>query len=105
MATTAKTPQDHKAKAEKVVEPHAPEDKFVFTSRDGELTFTLPYLENLTRRQVKAVQASAKEDADEVLFELLLSPEEFEQLDDLTLWDQRELMERWNAESAVSLGN
>ena len=102
MATTAKTPQDHKAKA---VEPHDPSEKFVFVSRDGELTFTLPYLENLTRRQVKAVQASAKEDADEVLFELLLSAEEFEQLDDLTLWDQRELMERWNAESAVSLGN
>ena len=102
MATTAKTPQDHKAKA---VEPHAPDEKFVFTSRDGELTFTLPYLENLTRRQVKAVQAAEKEDADEVLFKLLLSEAEFEQLDDLTLWDQRELMERWNAESAVQLGN
>lgn len=101
----AKQPQDRLPKNEKAVEPHDPSEKFVFTSRDGELTFTLPYLENLTRRQVKAVQASAKEDADEVLFELLLSAEEFEQLDDLTLWDQRELMERWNAESAVSLGN
>lgn len=101
----SKTPQDHKAKTEKTVEPHGQDEKFVYTSRDGELTFTLPYLENLTRRQVKAVQASKKEDADEVLFELLLSPDEFEQLDDLTLWDQRDLMERWNAESAVQLGN
>lgn len=102
---SVKTPQDHKTKAEKTVEPHDPSEKFVFTTRDGELTFTLPYLENLTRRQVKAVQAAEKEDADEVLFKLLLSEEEFEQLDDLTLWDQRELMERWNSESAVSLGN
>ena len=102
---TAKQPQDHKTKAEKAVEPHGPDEKFVFTSRDGSLTFTLPYLENLTRRQVKAVQGASQEDADEVLFELLLSAEEFEKLDDLTLWDQRELMERWNKESAVQLGN
>mgnify|MGYP006206866459 CR=1 FL=1 len=78
---TAKQPQDHKTKAEKAVEPHGPDEKFVFTSRDGSLTFTLPYLENLTRRQVKAVQGASQEDADEVLFELNANKLE-------TLWNQ-----------------
>lgn len=107
MAT--KQPQDRKPKATPVkeVEPHDPSEKFVYTSRDGSLTFHLPYLENLTGRQVKKLKAAedSGEDPDEVLFSMLLSPEEFERVDDLTLLDQKYLMEQWNAESAVQLGN
>lgn len=98
----AKKPQDHKPKTE----AHAPDEMFVYTSRDGKTTLHLPYLENLTRRQVKALQAAETtgEDADDVLFKMLLDEDEYAALDDLTLLDQKNLMEQWNAESAIQLG-
>lgn len=99
-----KQPQDRKPKAEKPVEPHDPDEMFEYTTRDGKHTFALPYLENLTRGQFKKVQAAERGTEDEVLFGLFLDEEGMEKLDELTLWDQQVLMERWNEESAIDLG-
>ena len=99
-----KQPQDRKPKAEKTVEPHGMDERFEFTTRDGKHTFSLPYLENLTRGQFKKVQAAPNDKVDDVLFEILLDEEDIEKLDELTLWDQQKLMEDWNEESAITLG-
>lgn len=101
---TVKQPQDRKPKAEKTIEPHGLDEKFEFTTRDGKLTFELPYLENLTRGQLNKVRAAERGEEDDVLYGLLLSPDMVEKLDDLTLWDQQQMMERWNEESAITLG-
>lgn len=101
---TVKQPQDRKPKTEKTVEPHDLDELFEFTTRDGKHTFALPYLENLTRGQFKQVQAAERGKEDEVLFGMLLTPDMVEKLDDLTLWDQQQLMEKWNEESAITLG-
>lgn len=106
----AKVPADHQ-EPEAVKERHDPSEKFVFTCAAG--TFTLPYIENLTRGFIKGlnnltrqVQAGElEEDAvDEYLFGGLLAEGEYEKLDDIALWDQEQLMEQWNEQSAMSLG-
>lgn len=103
----AKQPQDHKSKAKKdqEQEPHAPDDLFEYTSRDGKHTIRIPYLENLTRGQTRKLSAAATdEEAEDVLFSMLLDDDEQAVLDELTLWDYTKLVETWNAESAITLG-
>ncbi|MCC5781375.1 hypothetical protein CRM73_00130 [Kocuria sp. CCUG 69068] len=105
----AKLPTDHQEGQEK--QRHDPSEKFVYTCDAG--TFTLPYIENLTRGFIKGlnnltrqVQAGElEEDAvDEYLFGGLLAEGQYETLDDISLWDQEQLMTQWNEQSAMSLG-
>ena len=103
--TTAKQPQDRKPKAEKAParpEQHDMSEKFVYESSAGE--FELPYIENLTRGTLRKIKAADRDTVDDLLFSLILSEEDLERLDEITLWEYRDLAEKWNEESAVNLG-
>lgn len=102
---TAKQPQDRKPKAEKAPErpkPHDPSEKFVYESSAGDIE--LPYIENLTRGMLRKIRAANREEVEDILFGLILTEEEQERLDDITLWEYQELAEKWNEASSVNLG-
>lgn len=97
--TDAKQPQDHKKKH------HPRSEKFTFDFNGD--TITIPYVENLPRRlarKVAEVAQSGEGDPDDFLFKEIMSEEDFEKLDNMTLGEYDDFTNAWNEESSISLG-
>ena len=103
----AKQPQDHRKPASKRVtpEPHDRDDRFVFEGQD--VTIDLPYIENIKMGSIRKATSGA-ESEQEIMFNLfsdILGEDEAEEkLDEMTLGEFKDLNERWNEESAITLG-
>lgn len=94
-----KKPQDRKKKH------HPRSEKFTFEFSGD--TITIPYVENLPRslaRRVSEVARSGEGDPDDVLFKEIMSEEDFEKLDTMTLGEYDDFTNAWNEESSISLG-
>ena len=103
-----KQPEDYKRPN------HDPSEKFIFETRDAG-TFTVPYLENVKRGVMKRVgmraQAFQRGDAqeddlnpDDLMFSLIMSPEDYARLDDMTQGEYELFTEQWNELSSTKLG-
>lgn len=96
MAT--KKPQDHK-------KPRHPKTaKFVYKGDD--VTIELPYIENISMGVMLDVQDKAGDQAEamQLMMTAVIGDEWREELSKLSLGEFQELQERWNEESAISLG-
>lgn len=85
--------------------PHHPKsEKFVFSCDSG--TVTIPYLENVPRKLMREVRASARngDDADDILFGALLNKKDLAVLESMTLGEYDNFTDEWNEKSAVQMG-
>lgn len=94
----SKTPEDHKKQY------HAKSETFSFTCETG--TVTLPYVENVPRKLAKQVGKVANEggDADEALFGKIMDKKSYAVLEEMTLGEYDQFTDKWNEESAISMG-
>lgn len=97
--TPTKTPGEP-VKEEVTREPHAKDDYFEYEVEAG--VIRLPYMENLSRKDIKAAIVDDMISVD-VLLEKFLREGQAEVGDTLTLWESADLTRKWNEASAIQL--
>lgn len=92
-----KKPQDHKRKY------HDVNDLFEFVTRKGD-KLEMPYLENVDYGVIEDMMGLSQEEQTKYLLTNLLSEDDYQTLRKNGLADFVDLIEKWNEESAVTLG-
>lgn len=105
----AKTPQDYKrpVKKGKKVEPHDPSELFSYEAPHSGVTVTLPFTENIPTGSIRRAARKGGEDQAAFYFALMedLLGDDFEDvIDPLLNRELAEMIQRWEEESATSVG-
>ncbi len=96
-AAGAKEPEDKKKPR------HKKSERFEWTSDDGD-TLKAAYVENLPYKLAKEFRSIPEEEVQERIVAEILSPEDVEIFDALTIGEVLEFLEQWQEESSISLG-
>ncbi|MEG9248006.1 hypothetical protein V6S67_07905 [Arthrobacter sp. Soc17.1.1.1] len=96
-AAGAKTPEDNKKPR------HHKNDRFEYTTDDGAV-LRAKYVENLPYKLAKEFRTIPEEEVQDRIVAEILSPEDVETFDELTIGEVLEFLEQWQEESAISLG-
>ena len=95
----AKQPEDKKKPF------HPKSELFEFTTDEGVLR--VPYIENLKRSHLRVMAGATQDtamDVEDEFFKLILDADSFKVFEEMTLGEQKTFQEKWDEESAISLG-